>query len=103
MAPPEPEVFDVVIFGASGFTGKYVIREALKFLNSSSTSPLRSLAVAGRSRDRVAAALRWAAAPAASSHAGAGSALLRRRQPTSSQAHNSSSNRRMSINSATSP
>ncbi|CAD6217373.1 unnamed protein product [Miscanthus lutarioriparius] len=37
MAPPEPEVFDVVIFGASGFTGN---------------------------RDRVAAALRWAAAPA---------------------------------------
>lgn len=65
MAPPEPEMFDVVIFGASGFTGKYVIREALKFLNaSSSASPLRSLAVAGRSRDRIAAALRWAAAPA---------------------------------------
>lgn len=65
MAPPEPEVFDVVIFGASGFTGKYVIREALKFLSpNSSPSPLRSLAVAGRSRDRVAAALRWAAAPA---------------------------------------
>jgi short subunit dehydrogenase-like uncharacterized protein len=65
MAPTEPEVFDVVIFGASGFTGKYVIREALKFLApSSSPSPLRSIAVAGRSRDRVAAALRWAAAPA---------------------------------------
>ncbi|KAL6656900.1 hypothetical protein ACP70R_004680 [Stipagrostis hirtigluma subsp. patula] len=63
MAPPEPEVFDVVIFGASGFTGKYVIREALKFLPPAS-SPLRTLAVAGRSRDRVAAALRWAAAPA---------------------------------------
>ncbi|RLM84427.1 putative mitochondrial saccharopine dehydrogenase-like oxidoreductase [Panicum miliaceum] len=62
MAPPEPEVFDVFIFGASGFTGKYVIREALKFLSPS--SPLRSLAVAGRSRDRVAAAFRWAAAPA---------------------------------------
>ncbi|KAK3127597.1 hypothetical protein QOZ80_7AG0575500 [Eleusine coracana subsp. coracana] len=66
MAPPEPEVFDVVIFGASGFTGKYVIREALKFLSPSaaSSSPIRSLAVAGRSRDRVGAALRWAAAPA---------------------------------------
>ncbi|XP_062186836.1 probable mitochondrial saccharopine dehydrogenase-like oxidoreductase At5g39410 [Phragmites australis] len=65
MAPPEPEVFDVVIFGASGFTGKYVIREALKFLApSASSSPLRSLALAGRSRDRIAAALRWAAAPA---------------------------------------
>ncbi|EAZ04584.1 hypothetical protein OsI_26734 [Oryza sativa Indica Group] len=59
---PTPEVFDVVIFGASGFTGRYVIREALKFLPPSS-SPLRSLALAGRSRDRVAAALRWAAGP----------------------------------------
>jgi hypothetical protein len=28
MAPPEPEVFDVVIFRASGFTDKYVIRGA---------------------------------------------------------------------------
>ncbi|KAM0844582.1 hypothetical protein ACQ4PT_056951 [Festuca glaucescens] len=64
MATPatEPEVFDVVIFGASGFTGKYVIREALKFLPPNA-SPLRTLALAGRSRDRVAAALRWAAAP----------------------------------------
>ncbi|KAM3384539.1 hypothetical protein ACQJBY_008901 [Aegilops geniculata] len=60
--PPGPEVFDVVIFGASGFTGKYVIREALKFLPPNA-SPLRTLALAGRSRDRVAAALRWAAAP----------------------------------------
>ncbi|KAG8079880.1 hypothetical protein GUJ93_ZPchr0007g4906 [Zizania palustris] len=63
--PPVPEMFDVVIFGASGFTGRYVIREALKFLAPSSpyASPLRSLALAGRSRDRVAAALRWAAGP----------------------------------------
>ena len=61
-APEEPEKFDVVIFGASGFTGKYVIREALKFLPPNA-SPLRTLALAGRSRDRVAAALRWAASP----------------------------------------
>ncbi|KAG8099454.1 hypothetical protein GUJ93_ZPchr0013g35309 [Zizania palustris] len=62
---PAPEMFDVVIFGASGFTGRYVIREALKFLAPSSpyASPLRSLALAGRSRDRVATALRWAAGP----------------------------------------
>ncbi|XBI07253.1 hypothetical protein VPH35_135182 [Triticum aestivum] len=44
---PGPEVFDVVIFGASGFT--YVIREALKFLPPT--------------RERVAAALSWAASP----------------------------------------
>ncbi|XP_020147872.1 probable mitochondrial saccharopine dehydrogenase-like oxidoreductase At5g39410 [Aegilops tauschii subsp. strangulata] len=59
---PGPEVFDVVIFGASGFTGKYVIREALKFLPPNA-SPLRTLALAGRSRERVAAALSWAASP----------------------------------------
>lgn len=39
MAPPEPEMFDVVIFGASGFTGKYAIREAPMFLNASSCHP----------------------------------------------------------------
>ncbi|URE48156.1 hypothetical protein MUK42_14378 [Musa troglodytarum] len=53
--------FDVVILGGSGFTGKYVIREALKFLSSAS-GPLRSLALAGRSPSKLAAALQWAAA-----------------------------------------
>ncbi|EAZ40532.1 hypothetical protein OsJ_24988 [Oryza sativa Japonica Group] len=59
---PIPRVFDVVIFGGSGFTASYVIREALKFLPPSS-SPLGSLALAGGSRDRVAAALAWAGGP----------------------------------------
>lgn len=54
--------FDIVIFGASGYTGKYVIREALKFLRAPS-SPLQTLALAGRSPDKIVAALRWAAAP----------------------------------------
>ncbi|XP_009421076.2 probable mitochondrial saccharopine dehydrogenase-like oxidoreductase At5g39410 [Musa acuminata AAA Group] len=53
--------FDVIILGASGFTGKYVVREALKFLSSAS-GPLRSLALAGRSPSKLAAALQWAAA-----------------------------------------
>ncbi|RRT56360.1 hypothetical protein B296_00031609 [Ensete ventricosum] len=53
--------FDVVILGASGFTGKYVVREALKFLSSAS-GPLRSLALAGRYPSKLAAALQWAAA-----------------------------------------
>uniref|UniRef100_A0A7N1A6U2 Saccharopine dehydrogenase NADP binding domain-containing protein n=1 Tax=Kalanchoe fedtschenkoi TaxID=63787 RepID=A0A7N1A6U2_KALFE len=54
--------YDVVILGASGFTGKYVLREALKFLASSS-SPLQTLAIAGRSAARLTAALAWSARP----------------------------------------
>lgn len=56
--------YDVVIFGASGFTGRYVVREALKFLGNPPSSPLRTLALAGRSPAKLAEALRWAAAPA---------------------------------------
>lgn len=55
-------IYDVIILGASGFTGKYVIREALKFHNSPN-SPLKSLALAGRSPSRLSAALKWAAGP----------------------------------------
>ncbi|MCO5575968.1 hypothetical protein L7F22_029775 [Adiantum nelumboides] len=51
---------DVVIFGASGFTGKYVVRELLKFSNDGS----KRVALAGRNRAKLAAALEWAAAPA---------------------------------------
>lgn len=57
-----PRIYDVVILGASGFTGKYVIREALRFLNTPN-SPLKSLALAGRSSSRLAQALKWAAHP----------------------------------------
>ncbi|XP_031093670.1 probable mitochondrial saccharopine dehydrogenase-like oxidoreductase At5g39410 [Ipomoea triloba] len=56
------QTYDIVIFGASGFTGKYVIREALKFFNVHS-SPLKSLALAGRSPSKVAQALQWASHP----------------------------------------
>ncbi|XP_010553985.1 PREDICTED: probable mitochondrial saccharopine dehydrogenase-like oxidoreductase At5g39410 [Tarenaya hassleriana] len=55
-------VYDVVILGASGFTGKYVVREALKFLNAPS-SPLKSLALAGRNPTRLTQSLEWAARP----------------------------------------
>lgn len=54
---------DVVIMGASGFTGKYVVREALKFLNtstSSSTSPLITLGLAGRNPTKLSETLKWA-------------------------------------------
>ncbi|XP_020218433.1 probable mitochondrial saccharopine dehydrogenase-like oxidoreductase At5g39410 [Cajanus cajan] len=37
--------FDLIILGASGFTGKYILREALKFLNAPS-SPLKFIAIA---------------------------------------------------------
>ncbi|OAY81495.1 putative mitochondrial saccharopine dehydrogenase-like oxidoreductase [Ananas comosus] len=57
--------FDVVILGASGFTGRYVVREALKALSAPS-SPLRSLALAGRSPSKLAAALRWASSSSSS-------------------------------------
>ncbi|CAH2079869.1 unnamed protein product [Thlaspi arvense] len=55
-------VYDIVILGASGFTGKYVVREALKFLQTPS-SPLKSLALAGRNPTRLTQALKWAARP----------------------------------------
>ncbi|XP_052195169.1 probable mitochondrial saccharopine dehydrogenase-like oxidoreductase At5g39410 [Diospyros lotus] len=54
--------YDIVILGASGFTGKYVVREALKFLNSPS-SPLKSLALAGRNPEKLVQALNWASHP----------------------------------------
>nr|GME08998.1 probable mitochondrial saccharopine dehydrogenase-like oxidoreductase At5g39410 [Ipomoea batatas] len=54
--------YDIVILGASGFTGKYVVREALKFLNVPE-SPLKSLALVGRSPSKVAKVLQWASHP----------------------------------------
>ncbi|KAL2329918.1 hypothetical protein Fmac_017499 [Flemingia macrophylla] len=54
--------FDLIILGASGFTGKYVLREALKFLNAPS-SPLKSIAIAGRSPQKLSQALQWASRP----------------------------------------
>ncbi|KAI3452256.1 hypothetical protein Pfo_008921 [Paulownia fortunei] len=56
------KIYDIIIFGASGFTGKYVVREALKFLNTPN-SPLKSLALAGRSPSRLSEALKWASGP----------------------------------------
>ncbi|KAL5739194.1 hypothetical protein ACOSP7_028115 [Xanthoceras sorbifolium] len=59
--PPRP-LYDVIILGASGFTGKYVVREALKLLNSSS-SALKTLALAGRNPTKLAQTLQWATYP----------------------------------------
>ncbi|PWA73331.1 putative mitochondrial saccharopine dehydrogenase-like oxidoreductase [Artemisia annua] len=44
---------------SSGFTGKYVVKEALKFLNSPS-SPLKTLALAGRNPKKLSETLAWA-------------------------------------------
>ncbi|XP_058080808.1 probable mitochondrial saccharopine dehydrogenase-like oxidoreductase At5g39410 [Magnolia sinica] len=61
----EEKAFDVVILGGSGFTGKYVVREALKFLNNTTTSsPLKSLALAGRNPSKLSQTLKWASYPA---------------------------------------
>ncbi|XP_009365835.2 probable mitochondrial saccharopine dehydrogenase-like oxidoreductase At5g39410 [Pyrus x bretschneideri] len=57
-----PPSYDLIILGASGFTGKYVVREALKFLNTPA-SPLKSLALAGRNPAKLTQTLKWAAHP----------------------------------------
>ncbi len=63
------DLVDIVVLGASGFTGKYVLRELLKFRNPAGREP-RKIAIAGRSKKKLAAALTWAAATAASTSAG---------------------------------
>ncbi|CAK8540681.1 unnamed protein product [Lathyrus sativus] len=57
--------FDLIILGASGFTGKYVLKEALEFLNNSSQSQssLTSVAIAGRNPTKLAQTLKWASNP----------------------------------------
>ncbi|XP_020970708.1 probable mitochondrial saccharopine dehydrogenase-like oxidoreductase At5g39410 isoform X2 [Arachis ipaensis] len=60
--PQNPQLFDLVILGASGFTGKHVLKQALKFLKAPS-SPLRSIALAGRSPSNLSRAIQWASRP----------------------------------------
>ncbi|CAM8935000.1 unnamed protein product [Rhodiola kirilowii] len=57
--------YDIVILGASGFTGKYVLREALKFHTSPSSSTLKTLAIAiaGRSVPKLTEAVTWSTHP----------------------------------------
>ncbi|KAH7300338.1 hypothetical protein KP509_24G056900 [Ceratopteris richardii] len=52
--------FDAAILGASGFTGKYVLREWLRCTQKHSRRQRLTLAVAGRSRSKLEAALLWA-------------------------------------------
>lgn len=51
--------YDIIIFGATGYTGKYVVREALKFINSPH-SPLKTIALAGRNLSKLSKTLAWA-------------------------------------------
>jgi short subunit dehydrogenase-like uncharacterized protein len=60
--PSNASKYDLVILGASGFTGKYVVQESLKFLNTPS-SPLKTLALAGRNPDKLRQTLAWASHP----------------------------------------
>uniref|UniRef100_H2ZGE7 Saccharopine dehydrogenase-like oxidoreductase n=1 Tax=Ciona savignyi TaxID=51511 RepID=H2ZGE7_CIOSA len=47
---PESDDFDFVVFGASGFTGKYVVQEILKECKTEGVT----MAVAGRNRNKLA-------------------------------------------------
>ncbi|KAK1438908.1 hypothetical protein QVD17_04720 [Tagetes erecta] len=59
LKPHENTTYDIIIFGASGFTGKYVLKQALKFLNLPN-SPLKTLALAGRNHSKLSKTLAWA-------------------------------------------
>ena len=48
--------FDLVVFGASGYTGKFVVRELIEQIKSSKIGSL-TWAIAGRSRQRLAQTL----------------------------------------------
>ncbi|WJX75275.1 hypothetical protein P8452_58824 [Trifolium repens] len=63
MEPNATKKFDLIILGASGFTGKYVLKETLKFLNNQSSSSLNSIAIAGRNSTKLAQTLQWASKP----------------------------------------
>jgi short subunit dehydrogenase-like uncharacterized protein len=58
----EDERLDAVILVASGFTGKYVVRYFLAQLDRDGGQRI-NIGIAGRSRSKVAEALRWVAAP----------------------------------------
>lgn len=55
------ELVDVVVFGASGFTGKYVIRELLKFTDGPiGGGGKRTVGIAGRNASKLSESLKWA-------------------------------------------
>ncbi|XP_058722717.1 probable mitochondrial saccharopine dehydrogenase-like oxidoreductase At5g39410 [Vicia villosa] len=57
------ETFDIIILGASGFTGKHVLKQALKFLNKNNNLNFNSIAIAGRNPSKLTQTLNWATRP----------------------------------------
>ena len=53
--------FDLVIFGATGYTGKFVVRELIQQIRSSTVGSI-SWAVAGRSKQKLSQTLASVAA-----------------------------------------
>ncbi|GLJ15715.1 hypothetical protein SUGI_0258710 [Cryptomeria japonica] len=52
---------DAVILGASGFAAKYILREFMRHLEWPEGQGRRRIGIAGRNREKLAEALRWAA------------------------------------------
>ncbi|KAL5079241.1 hypothetical protein RYX36_007662 [Vicia faba] len=57
------ETFDIIILGASGFTGKHVLKQALKFFNNKNNLNFNSIAIAGRNPSKLTQTLNWATRP----------------------------------------
>jgi len=54
MEPAEPKKFNIVVFGATGFTGQFVVEEIARTMDSESNF---SWAVAGRDMSKLQAVL----------------------------------------------
>ncbi|CAJ2665742.1 unnamed protein product [Trifolium pratense] len=59
------QTFDIIILGATGFTGKHVLKQALKFFNNNKNNNLNfnSIAIAGRNQSKLTQTLNWATRP----------------------------------------
>lgn len=50
---PKDAKLDIIVFGASGFTGKFVVKELVALQASRSTSPTFTFGIAGRSASKL--------------------------------------------------
>ncbi|KAK2419992.1 putative mitochondrial saccharopine dehydrogenase oxidoreductase [Trifolium repens] len=58
------QTFDIIILGATGFTGKHVLKQALKFFNNNNNNlNFNSIAIAGRNQSKLTQTLNWATRP----------------------------------------
>ncbi|CAG0886071.1 unnamed protein product [Darwinula stevensoni] len=64
--------YDVVIFGATGFTGKYVVRDLIQTRKQFSEFKDLTFAVAGRNKEKLCEALNWAISSAKATDVDAG-------------------------------